>query len=202
MQNNEAFENAMYECNTKEFERLLTFYDPPNHLPHSLVSNHLDEMAELWLKSLKNNKHSRQKINEFAFHAISYNQPTLVRMGFEYGANANYKKGRNLCFACSRADMDIIYYLLEKGAYVQTENEYGGTPLIFATVANRKDVITLLIKKGADINRISKNKKSVITQMIYYEKHEMINWYLKEYSHLLTATHRKELQKARIKLLF
>jgi len=202
MQNKEAFENAMYECNSKEFKRLLTIYEPPDHLPHSLVYNHLDEMAKLWLKSLRNNKYSRQKINEFAFHAVSYNQPTLVRMAFEYGANPNYKKGQNLCFACMKAGIDIVYYLLEKGAYVHTESDYGGTPLIFATNAQRKDVITLLIKHGADINRISKNEKSIITSMIEYKKHDMIEWYLKEYSHLLTTTHRKELQKARIKLLF
>ena len=46
---------------------------------------------------------------------------------------------------------EIVKYLVEKGANIETENEDGNTPLFIACEKNNNDIVKYLIEKGANI---------------------------------------------------
>jgi len=62
--------------------------------------------------------------------------------------------------------VEIVKYLLEKGADVNVEDKFGATPLIglvmSADTTNRVEIFNLLVSKGADINKISAGGGSVL----------------------------------------
>ena len=48
-------------------------------------------------------------------------------------------------------NLDVVKFLLEKGADIEAKDTYGNTPLILASVYNRFEIIKLLLEKGANI---------------------------------------------------
>jgi ankyrin repeat protein len=64
------------------------------------------------------------------------------------------------------ASLDIVNYLLEKGAKLDVEDKFGVTPLISlfqtADTTNRLAICKLFIEKGADINAQSSGGGSVL----------------------------------------
>jgi ankyrin repeat protein len=62
--------------------------------------------------------------------------------------------------------VEIVKYLIEKGATVNVEDNFGSSPFIALVMShdttNRLTIAQLLIEKGADINNISKGGGSVL----------------------------------------
>lgn len=62
--------------------------------------------------------------------------------------------------------VEIVKYLIEKGATVNVEDNFGSSPFITLVMShdttNRLTIAQLLIEKGADINNISKGGGSVL----------------------------------------
>lgn len=52
--------------------------------------------------------------------------------------------------ACRRGDVDVIKALLEKGADVESRDQYGATALIIAASECKVDATRLLLEKGAN----------------------------------------------------
>ena len=50
-----------------------------------------------------------------------------------------------------KTNPEIIPTLIEAGAYIDTQDIYGNTALIYAASSNTEDVVELLIGAGADI---------------------------------------------------
>ena len=54
--------------------------------------------------------------------------------------------------AANSGNIEAIKQHLAAGTDVNAKNEWGGTPLHFATFGSHKEVVELLIAKGADVN--------------------------------------------------
>lgn len=87
----------------------------------------------------------------------------------------------NLLFKSSRdRNIDGINEALLNGANINCSNEYGWTPLHVASLYCNVEVIKLLIKKGADINKkdqtgrkpIDVTGKKIIRDILTYEDRE------------------------------
>ena len=49
----------------------------------------------------------------------------------------------------------VTQYLLENGANPNLADKFGVTPLIAATRKGQRDVVTVLLQHGADVNAVS-----------------------------------------------
>ena len=58
-----------------------------------------------------------------------------------------------LSIACRYGNIDIVEYLLNKKAKVDDQDEYGSTPLHYASMKGHLDVIKLLVKYDANVNK-------------------------------------------------
>jgi len=54
--------------------------------------------------------------------------------------------------AAKEGNIEAVKQHLAAGTDVNAKNEWGGTPLHFATFGSHKEVVELLIAKGADVN--------------------------------------------------
>lgn len=78
----------------------------------------------------------------------------------------------------ANAPLEVIRLLVERGANVNTVTKYGETPLTYAAIWHRRDVVTYLVDKGADIDKaiISLDRRrdqQVAMEFLYGIKKEM-----------------------------
>ena len=59
---------------------------------------------------------------------------------------------RTLIAAIAGGDIEAVKQHLAAGADVNVKNKVGGTPLHFAALEGRKEIVELLIAKGGDVN--------------------------------------------------
>ena len=82
------------------------------------------------------------------YYASSFNLMELVTELLASGANVEARGGRAastaLHVACHRGHIDIARVLLENGANLDYSDAYGVTPLYWAAVNRRKDIVELL----------------------------------------------------------
>src|SRR6185437_13258486 len=73
--------------------------------------------------------------------------------------NAHYGKYDTfpLGIASRHGYLEIVKFLLEKGANVNEYNHEGYGPLAFAAGEGHEDIVRLLISKGADPNKVRNN---------------------------------------------
>ncbi len=67
---------------------------------------------------------------------------------------------RSLLDAAAEGDVSKIKAAFEKGAFINTRNKYGYTPLHIAASKNRVAAVRLLLKKGAETDPLQVNKIS------------------------------------------
>ena len=60
------------------------------------------------------------------------------------------------------------YFLIEKGADIKIKNKAGVTALMFAAARDAESIVSLLIKKGADVNTMSNNRETPLSFAIGY----------------------------------
>jgi len=58
-----------------------------------------------------------------------------------------------LQIACNFGRLDIVEFLLERGADIDEDTLFGGTPLQIACDSGKLDVVKFLLKNGADVNK-------------------------------------------------
>jgi ankyrin repeat protein len=68
------------------------------------------------------------------------------------GAAAGQDKGEELRRAASEGNLAKVKELLDAGVDVNAKNNYGGTPLSFASDRDHAEVVKLLLERGADPN--------------------------------------------------
>jgi len=92
--------------------------------------------------------------------AIKNNRTDIAKLFIERGAEVNAKDifGNTpfdgdpiLIWAIKNDDIELAKLLIEKGADVNIAGEYGKTPLIVAAEKGHKDIVQLLIDRGANV---------------------------------------------------
>ena len=105
-----------------------------------------------------------EKINTGIHHKYIW----LIKKGIEEGADVNtdmkkYHKGRLLrSVSGSEGNWDIAKILIDAGADVNLQSEFGNTALHFACEEERDVLIKLLLKSGANPNIKNKNDETPI----------------------------------------
>ncbi len=91
------------------------------------------------------------------FKAAEEGQLKDVIFLIETGSSPNETFDKNneknlLDIAAEQGYFDILIYLIEKGAKLNSKSRYGGTALHCASEKGHLKVVKCLIKKGADVN--------------------------------------------------
>lgn len=83
----------------------------------------------------------------------------LVRLGLDVNAGDNRDGARPICSAAANNHLEVVEYLLSKGASLDTDRSVSN-PLFAAIVGNSKETIELLLKAGIDAS-IRYNSKTM-----------------------------------------
>lgn len=67
-----------------------------------------------------------------------------------------------LMYAAKVGNLEIIKYLLDKGANINSQDDYGYTALHYAVEDNKLDAVKLLIEKKANINLVDKDGNTIL----------------------------------------
>lgn len=96
------------------------------------------------------------------------------------GADVNATRERNeqsgetaLTAATTFGDLDIMRYLLDKGADVNFQGVLGETPLMYGAIQTEPEVVRLLLNRGAKAN--TQNKKGETALMLGVESPEIVS---------------------------
>ena len=79
---------------------------------------------------------------------------------------------RTLIAAIARGDIEEVKQHLATGADVNAKNKVGGTPLHFAALEGRKEIVELLIAKGGDVNIKTDDGLTPLDRAIKYQRTE------------------------------
>lgn len=89
------------------------------------------------------------------FRAVYERLPHVVQLLYDWGANVHVigEDGCNLLHVCcvgeQEPDLDLAKLLISLGVDVNQRGKDGMTPLLRATLRRRKDIVSLLLEKGA-----------------------------------------------------
>ncbi len=149
------------------------------HAPNSDMLNkaitQLDEIS-LLQRALENEK--RHKLNANLFDGAANGRYQDVVNLIKLGVNAHLMEGIEvkpyqsehntpLHLAASHGYLDIVKYLLKKGAKIGVKNRKGQTALHLAVLNAHKDVIQYLVQEGADINAIENEGDTPLSWAAY-----------------------------------
>lgn len=77
----------------------------------------------------------------------------LLQKGFDINKGINKEHNTCLIYASYKNRLEIVRFLLEKGADVNACNNEGFTALMYASRNNNFEVVCLLLEKGANVNK-------------------------------------------------
>ncbi len=120
----------------------------------------VDVVKLLWEKGADIN--SKNNKGDSPLHiACEFGRPQIVEFLISKGAlvdAANLVGITPLHFACDRGFLEIVNILIQNKANVNAKDDNNNTPLHCACTAKKSHpIITLLIKKGADVNAVTKD---------------------------------------------
>lgn len=135
--------------------------------------------------------------NEKILESAKQGNLDTIKKSLANGANINTKDKKfgttPLMYASYGGDstkqrLEIVKYLISKGAKVNAKSNCGDTALIRAIFANDFEIVKILIKNGADLNIKNKYGETALDRAKDYFKlknqsDNKIIKYLKTYSH-------------------
>jgi ankyrin repeat protein len=121
---------------------------------------------------------------EDLMQAIHQKDIAKIEVALDNGADINGELNGDtpLLMAIVRGGkVEVIEYLLDNDADIEQGTSYYSerTPLMVALTNSNKEVVTLLVERGADVNATDKNGKTILQQLRegrtyietpYYEK--------------------------------
>lgn len=127
-----------------------------------------------------------ERLNSDFRVAAGMGQMERVQSLLKQGADVNSRApsagevpagGTALMLAAARNHLEIVKFLISKGANVNQADEGGGTALIYAAWKGYKDIVAVLLEKGADIfakTRDGRTPLSVAKQYGHTEIEQML----------------------------
>jgi ankyrin repeat protein len=97
--------------------------------------------------------------------AAMFGSYETVKVLLANGADVNAQMGdKRIPLHCAIGEnfraKELVDFLVEKGANIQSKDSIGWTPLHHAAYYENKDIVALLIKRGADVNVVDNNGKT------------------------------------------
>jgi len=124
------------------------------------------------------NQLTQKEKDKKLFTACVKNQPNIVKLLIEAGANVNAKNDDNftsLMFTSYNGYEEIVKLLIDTGANVSAQDKRKYTALIYATQANKIKIVKLLIEAGADINARDNFENTALTYVYRNSNREIID---------------------------
>ena len=114
------------------------------------IDNALDQGADI-------NYRDPQYFNATMLHlAVTRNMVKVVKRLLERGAEFNIFHEASRSYPIHNAavlgHIEILENLIDSGCDINSKDHDGETPILYALEANQPDIVSFLIKKGADIN--------------------------------------------------
>ena len=78
--------------------------------------------------------------------------------------------------AAQNGKLDVVQWLVEKGADVSASDKYGWTVLHFAAHNKKLDVVQWLVEKGADVSASDKEGNIAVDVAEMQGDDEMVKW--------------------------
>ena len=83
------------------------------------------------------------------------------------GADPNKRKGSSgstpLHLAILEKNLNLVKMLLEKGAHLETKDDYGSTPLLTAVKDDApEEIVDLLLQRNANVHAVAEDRKTAL----------------------------------------
>lgn len=107
-------------------------------------------------------------MDDMLLNGAQNNKIEMIELALNNGANINYRRGYNsaLSFAVKNDNVEILRYLLQRGARVNSANignGFGGeTPLMVAVERKNLDIIRLLVEAGENVNAVKDSGRTAL----------------------------------------
>ncbi|XP_054842458.1 ankyrin repeat and SOCS box protein 3 [Eublepharis macularius] len=120
------------------------------------------ECVAVLLKSGANSNEVTKDANTPLFLAVENGHIDVIRLLLHHGANVNgphcWSEWNSLHQACFRNYPEILKLLLDEGASVESEDDFGITPLFIASQYGNLECLRTLISYGANVNCQAKDR--------------------------------------------
>jgi ankyrin repeat protein len=130
-----------------------------NYLLDCSITNENYELVELLLKGNLNFQIHNKNLNKLYSKMYSNFKDKafdLIKLLLERGIDINNSESKNefsfLLFACNIDRLDIIDYLIKKGANIEITGYEMYTPLKYACKEGKLQLVKFLVENGADVN--------------------------------------------------
>jgi ankyrin repeat protein len=111
--------------------------------------------------NIRSNKYNEDDNMDLLFASYHGDLAEIVYLFYKSIPNVNVKGGNNvtpLILASQQAKLDVVEYLLKKGARVNDVMTDGKTALLMASKNGHTEIVRILMAKGADQSLKSKGK--------------------------------------------
>ncbi|TKX32482.1 hypothetical protein CQA76_03985 [Campylobacter aviculae] len=132
-----------------------------------VIANKNNSISNIQDFIFKNNLNQDELTIGLQAALLNQREKSILELLIHYGAKIDEGYENALFYALE--NYDNTKFLLDIGADVNSSNAFGKTPLFYAIEINRKDIISLLLERGADVNKkyINNNEKLALTANMY-----------------------------------
>ena len=124
-------------------ENMLSSNELNSSLLNAVSKGNLSKVTEILEKGANPNAEFEKKYISPKKHQVSLDDSTILMLGIDATA---------LMLAADEGHVDIVAYLIKRGANINQFDSEEKTALHYACDRNRKDIVKLLIENGADVN--------------------------------------------------
>jgi len=165
---------AICECNLQKIEEILKkrlnvidniFWHIRRAIEEEKIN--IDQAKSICMLLMQYGINMKKSLsNDLSINAISAENTELVKLFIDCGLDVNVKSKFKylittpLIIAASYDCPQIVQYLINHGATIDTKDNFGDTALIQATYLNRSLIVYLLLINGADTTIIDKYGKT------------------------------------------